>query len=247
MCTLTAVRVGESVRLAFNRDELRSRPVALPPRTRDYGQRRATLPLDPVSAGTWIAVNDAGVALALLNINQSNQGMTMSVPQRSRGTIIPALLHCDSVSSTISVARALDASHYAPFRLIISDQQELAELRANEGHIRTVYHTAITDPCFFTSSGLGDHRVEGPRWRLFGEIFAQTDDLAVLQDLFHRHRWPERPHLSVCMSRADARTVSHTIVSLDRDLVTLTYRPDAPDQSAATVTVNLHKVAGGVS
>jgi hypothetical protein len=244
MCTLTAIRVGESVRLAFNRDELRSRPLGLPPRTRPFGQCRAVLPLDPVSGGTWIGVNDARVALALLNVNQ---GQVHQTPRRSRGVIIPALLHCDSLSLTIATAEALDVRECGPFRLIVADQEMFAELHSEDGAIQFVGQNRMEQPCMLTSSGLGDHHVEGPRRKLFEETFAQNGDLAGLQDSFHRHRWPERPHLSVCMSRPDARTVSHTIIDLGRDTITLRYHPEPPDQPADTTTGTLRRISGGVA
>jgi hypothetical protein len=244
MCTLTAIPVEECVRLAFNRDELRSRPLALPPRTRPFGQRRAVLPLDPISAGTWIGVNDAGVALALLNVNQ---GKVKKTSGQSRGTIIPALLHCDSLSSTIAAAEVLDVSECGSFRLVIADQEMLAELHSEDGSIQLVGQNRMVQPCLFTSSGLGDHHVEGPRRKLFEEAFAQDGDLADLQDFFHRHRWPGRPHLSVCMSRPDAWTVSHTIIDLGRDTIALRYHPKPPDRPAGTTTVTLRRILGGVA
>ena len=59
------------------------------------------------------------------------------------------------------------------------------------------------------------------------------------QAAFHPHGWPDRPHLSVCMGRQDARTVSHTLVSLSPDQVALRYHPDAPDRPAEAVTLTL--------
>jgi hypothetical protein len=49
------------------------------------------------------------------------------------------------------------------------------------------------------------------------------------------------------MERKDARTVSHTIVSLDPDTVTLTYHPDAPDRPADSVVLTLPIAVGGVA
>ena len=70
MCTLTILPLGgASTRLAFNRDEQRTRPAALPPQVRQFGGRTALMPVDPVSDGTWLAVNDAGLVLALHNVN----------------------------------------------------------------------------------------------------------------------------------------------------------------------------------
>jgi Transport and Golgi organisation 2 len=245
MCTVTVVPTRETVRLACNRDELRSRRVALPPRILHFGQRRAILPLDPASGGTWVAVNDAGLTMTVLNVNQEDSRKDTTDPPRSRGTIILHLLHCDTLVSALSRAAALDPTLCASFRLVIADHKELAEFRSDGRRVWVVCHTAIAEPLFFTSSGLGDHLVEEPRRHLFADLFSRPGDLIAWQEVFHRHHWPERPHLSVCMRREEARTVSHTVVSLGRDRVTLTYHPDAPDQLTEPVALSLDLRTGG--
>ena len=244
MCTVTVVPVRETIRLACNRDELRSRPVALSPRIQQFGPRRAVLPVDPTSGGTWVAVNDAGLALALLNVN-AKKG-TPAAPQ-SRGKIIPALLHADTPLSAAFSALTLDPAQYAPFRLLLVNRREGVEVHSDGTRIRLVWRIGLTRPQLFTSSGLGDQAVEGPRRQLFGEFFDRPGDQFAQQDAFHRHRWPDRPHLSVCMDRQDARTVSHTVVSLGPDRVTLAYHPDAPDRPGETFTLTLPVAVGGVA
>jgi hypothetical protein len=93
----------------------------------------------------------------------------------------------------------------------------------------------------FTSSGLGDALVEAPRRALFDEWFVgvKLENQLERQDAFHRHQWPDRPELSVCMSRIDARTVSYTVVDLEADRATMTYYPDAPDRPVAPVQWSL--------
>jgi len=245
MCTVTVVPTRETVRLACNRDELRSRPAARPPHIQRFGYRRAVLPVDPASGGTWVAVNDAWLAMTILNVNQEDSGRKLTVLPRSRGTIIPHLLGCDTLASALSHATALKPTLYAPFRLVLTDRKELAEVRSDGRHVWLVSRTALAESLFFTSSGLGDHLVEKPRRQLFLEFFSRPGDLVARQENFHRHHWPERPHLSVCMRREDARTVSHTVVSLGRDRVTLTYHPDAPDQPAVPVAVSIGLRTGG--
>ena len=44
------------------------------------------------------------------------------------------------------------------------------------------------------------------------------------QDAFHEHQWPGREPVSVRMCRADACTVSHSVVELTASFVTMTYR-----------------------
>jgi Transport and Golgi organisation 2 len=247
MCTVTAVATRQTVRLACNRDELRCRPVALPPQIEQFGKRRAALPIDPTSGGTWVGVNDAGLALALLNVNSKNGAMAPRTATLSRGKIIPALLHDDTPLTAAFSALALDPARYAPFRLVLVNRREAVEVHSDGTRIRLVWRIGLTRPQFFTSSGLGDQAVEGPRRQLFGEFFDQPGDQIAQQDAFHRHRWPDRPHLSVCMDREDARTVSHTVVSLDPDKVTLSYHPDAPDRPAEAVAMMLPIYAGGVA
>jgi hypothetical protein len=247
MCTVTLIPTQDTLRLACNRDELRSRPAALPPRIEQFGQRRAVLPIDPTSGGTWVAVNDAGLALTLLNVN-ANQGASPAARAlESRGRIIPALLHADTPLSAAFSALALDPSRYAPFRLVLVSRREGVEVQSDGMRIRLVWRVALTRPQLFTSSGLGDQAVEGPRRQLFGEYFDRPGELLAKQDAFHRHRWADRAHLSVCMERQDARTVSHTVVSLRPDTATLTYHPEAPDRPFEPVSISLPLAVGGVA
>lgn len=245
MCTVTVVSAGATIRLACNRDELRSRPVALPPRIEQFGPRQAVLPIDPTSGGTWVAVNDAGLALTVLNVNSSDGTGTPPAAARSRGKIIPALLHHDTPLSAAFSALILDPAHYAPFRLVLVNRREAVEVLADGIRFRLVRRIGLSRPQLFTSSGLGDHLVEGLRRQLFREYFSQLREAHARQEAFHRHRWPDRPHFSVCMDREDARTVSHTVVSLHPARVTLTYYPDAPDQPAVPATLGLDLQTGG--
>ena len=101
-------------------------------------------------------------------------------------------------------------------------------------------------PVLFTSSGLGDHLVEGVRRELFDGFFAGPPETwEAAQDAFHRHRWPGRGHLSVNMTRATARTVSFARVDVGPAGVAFAYHPAAPDRPAETVAVELPP-AGGV-
>jgi hypothetical protein len=244
MCTVTLVPCFPGIRLACNRDEQRSRPAALSPQVRRFGGRRAILPIDPVSGGTWVGVSDAGLAFVLLNVNDHDRRPLASVPapaspflscKRSRGTIIPGLLQCETLSDAVQQALTVDPAEYEPFRLVLADCSEIAEIRTTGGGLEMVGRRRLIVPALFTSSGLGDHRVESPRGQRFYRCFGEPYFWLEQQDAFHRHRWPERPELSVCMSRADARTVSYTVVEVWPDVVAMTYWPDAPDRTFTAV------------
>jgi hypothetical protein len=246
VCTLTTVPGrGGSVRLGFNRDESRTRTAALAPQLRHIGGRAAILPTDPSSGGTWLAVNDAGLALAVLNGNPPEQPRGGPKPARSRGALIPALLGCDSPAAVLHACERLTYPEYAPFRLVLVGAGVVADVRWDGREPMVMSRLAGGVPLMFTSSGLGDHLVEGVRRALFDELFASGPDTwPAAQAAFHRHRWPGREHLSVNMSRATARTVSHSVIDLGPTEAVFAYHADAPDRPAERTTLSLPLTAG---
>lgn len=241
MCTLTVVPLpGGRVRLAFNRDEKRTRPPGLPPTLRRFGARVALLPTDPVSGGTWLAVNDADLVLAILNANPPNLGCGLP-PRRSRGEIIPALLECETPATALGVLeRTTRYPDFAPFRLVMIGSGVGADVRWDGRQPMVMNRLIGSTPLLFTSSGLGDQLVEGVRQELFDDLFAgPAEEWSAAQDEFHRHRWPGREHLSVNMVRADARTVSHAVIELGENGADFVYYSDAPHPLAERHVLHL--------
>lgn len=256
MCTVTIIPLSADqagTRLACNRDESRRRAPALPPIVRSFGARRAILPIDPVSDGTWIAVNDAGLTLTLLNVYQPMEcDQSPSLPaqptasatppdaHQSRGTIIPSLLHLrDTGQVAAQFDNFFDPTRFAPFRLVAVDRNMVIDLHGDGSRVHLRSAVRNIAPLLFTSSGLGDQVVEGPRRALFTEFFTEESDGPSRQNAYHRHFWPDRRHISVCMSRETARTVSFTVVEVAAESVVMHYHPEAPDIPAEAVSVTL--------
>lgn len=246
MCTVTIVpirpmaggRVGRW-RMACSRDERHGRAAARPPTSCEIKGRRVLMPIDPSSGGTWVAVNDAGLALTLLNYNLPEPPTGRS---RSRGEVIPTLMGCGTAREVLELLPSIAAHEMMPFRLVFCDGHGVFCWRSTEPAVLSegVVGVPFWSPEMFTSSGLGDHLVEPPRRELFNTWFG--DDPAAYTDeqlAFHQHRWDDRPHLSVAMSREDARTVSYTAVDIASDRVTMRYHPDRPDLPAEDVVVSL--------
>src|SRR5262245_55312497 len=104
MCTVTFIARRKAYCLGMNRDEKLIRPVGLPPSTKVRNGRKVLCPSEP-RGGTWIAVNDSGACLALIN--------WYSVPQRvegnpvSRGKVVNSVCSADLPDGTDARLRCL--------------------------------------------------------------------------------------------------------------------------------------------
>lgn len=231
---------GPGYRLKVNRDELRTRPEASPPVWREVHPsgmsgptRRAIYPVDPKGGGTWVAAAPGGLAMAVLNLNLT-PAPPVPADLISRGAIIPGLVGYSHADEVIAGLERMDLERYKPFRLVVMD---LARVEAGAGpdvaaclrpveaawdrdSLRVVEHRCwnggdgVSVGGCWASSGLGDAvvQVRLPLWE--GMLMAPAADAAAVQERFHAHRWPDRTHQSVLMTRPDARTVSITTVEV---------------------------------
>ena len=233
MCTVSIIPIhsrpglhlaGEFLQSGFrivcNRDENPRRAPAGHPKWRSIERTgipgaRAIWPMDMEAGGTWIAAAEHGLALCLLNLNLEPAPDLRGVRGlKSRGLVIPKLIGAESAAEAMRQLTRLSLKCFAPFRLVAvdgqGDQLSIAEARWDRQQIEVFEHRA--SPACFVSSGLGDSRVSA-RLPLFDQLVADGDGSAgERQDEYHRHSWPDKPEISVLMSRADARTVSITTV-----------------------------------
>jgi hypothetical protein len=219
MCTVSVIPLAGSggYRLVTNRDEHRERAEALPPRWHDLASagpvRRALWPTDGAAGGTWVATAEQGLTLTLLNLNLPPDAGAPPAPfaARSRGLVIPRLIGSSGPDEAASALAAMDLREFLPFRLVAigpgdsTPRPRIVECRWDGAGVGCVRHDG--SPICFVSSGLGDRHVE-PRLALFEAMVVEPGATPEAQDRFHAHLWPERPQVSVMMSRADARTVS---------------------------------------
>lgn len=238
MCTLSVIPLGDPLdgfRVVCNRDESRERPEALPPRRSVIGSRGVIAPIDPAGGGTWIAASEAGTVLALLNLNRP--GTRWPQPPdgvRSRGLVIPGIVGAGRVGAVMKRLEGLGLGCYWPFRLVGIELDDgnrgrglvVAEACWDGRTLGVTWHRS--GPLCFVSSGLGD-RVVAPRLDLFETMVVARGCSDVEQDAFHGHAWPDRPEISVMMSRSEARTVSVTTVEVlggkPEPRVAMTYEP----------------------
>jgi Transport and Golgi organisation 2 len=239
MCTVTILPLEQSVRMAANRDESPLRPAALAPRVITAGDHQALMPIDPQSGGTWIAATDAGLMFTLLNVYPFPHDRSAPKPRVSRGTIIPNLCKAATLDEAFALTERLNADDYAAFRLVLADRHHVADVYCTGGKCTRNAPRRVSAPILFTSSGLGDGVVDPPRRALFDVYFAPGLEWRERQDAYHRHFWPDRRHVSVCMLRPEARTVSLTIVEIDSNAVRMNYFGNAPDQATSPISARI--------
>ena len=222
MCTVTLVPYDGGFRLACNRDERRDRQAALPPTSYACGKQTAIFPVDPAGGGTWIGVNDAGLAATLLN--RTRFGDARPIAAQSRGLLVPRVMAAQCWGEAMLSAGRIDPTLYHPFRLVVVRGSLVGEI-VSDGRRVSSTASALTGPTLFTSSSLGDALVEEPRRRLFEQMIRDHHgDRLHAQWRYHRHRWPQRPELSVAMERDDAMTVSRTVIDVGADSISLSYQ-----------------------
>ena len=236
MCTVSVIPTNDGCfRLVTNRDELRTRARGLPPQRHMLGPNRAAIwPIDPGSHGTWVAATDNALALAMLNVNPDPPAPAPDPARhRSRGLIIPTVVESIDAARAAACLHDMDLTPYQPFRLVAADMMRVV-VALWDGSELTLESQAMGPVCA-VSSGLGDHLVRQPRLELWDEMVVKAGTSPVTQDAFHRHMWPDRPHLSVQMSREDASTVSRTTVRVRPDSVEMAYEAEGEEPTTMEI------------
>lgn len=236
MCTVTWLQQDDGYEVFCNRDELKTRKPALPPREKESNGVRYLAPVDADAGGSWIGVNEFGLTLCLVNHYPITHNEHKSPPSDvinlkeycSRGLLLTELLESFSPEAvatkleheTIAQYRSfilLAFGLHAPPRMFVWDEKAM--------HSERIHANALP----ITSSSFKTAAVIAARQREYREKFSSTRNLSAEQlASFHRSHSPERGAYSICMHRADAETVSFTRVRLTMTEAELQYSPHAP-------------------
>lgn len=244
MCTVTWMHQENGYQLFCNRDEKKTRPVALPPRVQSCAGVRFLAPVDPQSGGSWIAVNEFGVSICLLNGDPPHNRLLKSPePVKSRGLIPPQLITAVSASECILQLQKLALAWFAPFTVLVLQSDTPATIAVWDGRRVEINHS--TDPMLpLTSSAFEPQRISKGRERRFVRRLREAGHLSaeVLRN-FHSSRGERHNASSSCMHREDAETVSFSRVIVNRNRIQFVYSPGPPCQSAAAQKTVLGRAA----
>jgi len=227
MCTVSWLHQTDGYHLLCNRDEKRTRGVAVGPRAAERDGVRYLAPTDFDQRGTWLAVNEYGLSFCLLN-----GPPPAHPPAHSRGHLIPQLIHARDLDHAAGLLRSTALAAYAPHTLLILQPQRTALIVTWDG--RRIAFLPDGEPHKpLTSSSVDPDRARRSRCREFAQ--RPRDTPAGLYDF---HSSPVS-----CVHRADAETVSFSwIVVAARD-VRFFYSPAPPCKWAPGEQITLPRAA----
>lgn len=218
MCTLTYRLTKVGYELFFNRDELHSRSQAIIPKIDK--RLNAIYPVDPIGKGTWLAVHQSGLSLALLNYYHAESGQsehkTLTVPFTSRGEIILKLL--ENAPHVINALKTMPLHTYQPFQLcLFAHDLTLVDKAPRYFQWDGEHLIELQQTLPITSSGVDYPQVYQARKITFQQMV--EIDSPTEKQLLHYHQSQQSDgKLSVKMSRIDAQTVSFSQISVGKNI-----------------------------
>lgn len=241
MCTVSWLHQADGYHVLFNRDEKLTRAAGIAPRIHERSGMRYIAPQDGDALGTWIAANEAGIALCLLN--GANLGGDEHAParRRSRGQLPLDLITADTLPGVLHAVQRIDLSRFAPFTLSAFEPGLPAAVVEWDGRDQAMFPNAERFLPLLSSSVDSDL----VRARRRAEFRRATDvaggaALAALR-YFHSSHGPERSAYSPCMHRADAETVSFSQIAVDSEFVRFYYAPGPPCGGSPGETLTLRR------
>lgn len=234
MCTVLFLQgpAGHFI-LAGNRDEMRTRDRALPPIVDERGPYQLLYPVDATAGGTWIGANTHGMAATLLNHYQDAQSFRPVEPVQTRGELVREVLQSPTidVAYDILMAKRAQLPHIRPFILAVAKLDEHGIMQGWQAHWdgQTLHRDTFDSPNLIISSSVRLHEATQKRTEQLEAIQWNEDD-EVIHAAFAQDDG-EATFATVCMSREDARTVSHTLIRIDPNTLHMTYFDGPPNQA----------------
>jgi hypothetical protein len=245
MCTVSFIARQNGYALAMNRDEKLTRAAGLPPKLREVDGRTVLCPSES-GGGTWIALNDAGVTLAL--INWYSVKTCVKAGGVSRGEVVNSVSTATSPVFADAALAQVPINRINPFRLIgvFPVTGEIVEWRWNLKRLVRRRHRWRTQQ--WISSGFDEPTAQRVRGRVLAQARRQRSvgNLDWLRRL-HRSHSPKIGPFSICMHRADAATVSYTEVTVSSREAVMRYHASAPCQSSTPIVHRIQAAANASS
>ncbi len=221
MCTASWSAGQGRLSLCFNRDERKSRSEALPPRRLAIAGIGVLAAIDPDAGGTWLAVNEHGLCVFLLN-NYGAQALLAKAPEhpRSRGELPLRLAACANRNLAIERLLADSYAQYQPFLVAFADREGVV-MYSWDGKSLESMGVPLD---FVTTSSFRTEEVQSYRYSRYQGLLAGRGALTAAERReFHVGMPHEDAAFDCLMLRSESRTHSVSTVEVDADRVVYRY------------------------
>lgn len=241
MCTLTWLRRDDGYVLLMNRDELRGRGPEEPARVLALAGRRVIAPRDTDFGGTWIAVNESGLTVCILNGYEPSDALRRDV--RSRGLLVLDLASAGSRAEALARLRDDDPARYRSFVLVLVDPAQPVAVCAWNGTTFEVRPDA-EDALPLLSASIRSAAVRAARRATFADLRAEHGGVTEgMLRAYHRSHVRGPGPGSPCMHHERAETRSHSVVTVAADTVRFEHVEGPPCRAVGGHDVTLERCA----
>jgi hypothetical protein len=224
MCTVSWIHQRDGYQLLCNRDEKRTRKPAAPPEVHVADGVRYIAPSDGDFGGTWIATNEFGVSLCLLN---GNSCKPVADP-KSRGRLVLELSNSGTAWEVGQRMIGMNLTCYPPFTIAALEPRKPAMVVEWDG----VELGITTDGDAFMPLVSSSYDPPGVRLRRMRDFRRRASMAGTVDEkmlfFFHESHGSRADAYSPCMHRADAETVSFSWIRVNESKVDFFYSPGAP-------------------
>ena len=228
MCTLTWLHAAAGYRLWFNRDELLTRGQELPPAVTETERCRYIAPSDTDQGGTWIATNDRGITITLLNGYRSSRGQERD-SWTSRGKLVRELAETRDSSDFWHRLAPSRLAEYRPCVVVFIAPEEQAIVARWDG-LDLVLDPRGGRQLPVTSSSFAQDEVQVSRRELYARTVLDAGGATPERlEAFQCATGEDGPDAySPSMRRDDAGTRSQCRIEVDAREVRFVYVPGPP-------------------
>ena len=183
MCTVTFIPANGKYFITSNRDEKNCRGTAVAPAIYQVGQRKLIFPKDADAGGSWIAMDENGNTVVLLN-GAFEKHEAKPPYRQSRGQVVISTI---AAPEPVTHFQQMDLSGIEPFTLVILDNRHLTECRWDGGrkHQRKLNKNQAY---IWSSITLYDHQTIQKREKWFAD-FLTAHPQPTQKDIFSFHHF----------------------------------------------------------
>ncbi len=209
MCTVTFIPAGNHFFFTSSRDELAGRPLALFPEIYEINGCRVLFPKDPKGGGSWIALNEYGYTVVLLNGAIKAHEPDISY-RKSRGLILLDLI---SSTSPADAFEETDFNGIEPFTVILFENKNLYAGKW-DGQMKWMEPLNVNKPHIWSSVTLYDAAAIRKREEWFYAWLSESAYPGSLDIIhFHQKGGDGDPFNDIMMNR-DHRLFTNSISSV---------------------------------